>query len=134
MTNLIISIIINIAVSNAPPPQATNYLLCVTNQVISADTNKLVVSDLAEELERTQRTNAGLRDLLQRAYEKLAPTDPVARVALEMFPTNHPSRITEWVGEPAVHVKNPWGPSIGWLPDTEMGLRSDGVMVWRRKQ
>lgn len=40
---------------------------------------------------------------------------------------------TEWVGHPMISDNAPYTPSQGWLSNIEMGLRSDGVVVWRKK-
>lgn len=40
---------------------------------------------------------------------------------------------TEWVGHPMISDNAPYTPSQGWLSNIEMGLRSDGVIVWRKK-
>jgi hypothetical protein len=38
---------------------------------------------------------------------------------------------TEWVGHPMVSDNAPYTPSEGWLSNVEIGLRSDGVVVWK---
>lgn len=42
-----------------------------------------------------------------------------------------PSTTTEWIGHPVVSNNDPYTPSQGWIPRVEIGLRSDGVVVWR---
>lgn len=41
---------------------------------------------------------------------------------------------TDWVGCPMVSYDDQWSPRQGWLPTVEMGLRSDGVVVWRERK
>lgn len=38
----------------------------------------------------------------------------------------------EWAGNPAVRTGDAWISNVGWLPDYEIGMRSDGVVVWRK--
>ncbi len=44
---------------------------------------------------------------------------------------------TVWIGKVVVAVPNGvdpyWGPSIGYINDLELGLRSDGVCVLRKR-
>ena len=40
---------------------------------------------------------------------------------------------TEWTGcEVAIATGDQWFKSVGWLNGIELGLRKDGVVVWRR--
>lgn len=61
-----------------------------------------------------------------------ARTPPEMIISLDdiRYRSNH---ITiEWVGTIAVaNLKDPYAPTLGWLRGFELGLRSDGVMVWR---
>jgi hypothetical protein len=40
----------------------------------------------------------------------------------------------DWIGHPMVSDNDPYTPSEGWIPGIEIGLRSDGVVVWRKKK
>lgn len=40
---------------------------------------------------------------------------------------------TEWVGCPMVSNDDPWTPTTGWIANYQIGFRSDGVVVWRKK-
>ena len=42
-----------------------------------------------------------------------------------------PALETNWVGCPMVSDNDPYTPSEAWLPNVEMGLRSDGVVIWK---
>ena len=35
-----------------------------------------------------------------------------------------------WIGCPSVSNNDNYTPSTGWLPDFQIGLRDDGVVVW----
>ena len=37
-----------------------------------------------------------------------------------------------WIGHPMVSDNDPYTPSSGWLPGYQIGLREDGVVVWRK--
>lgn len=39
----------------------------------------------------------------------------------------------EWVGLVAVGNDDPYWGNVGWLPGIQLGLRDDGVIVWRKK-
>ena len=37
-----------------------------------------------------------------------------------------------WIGHPMVSNNDPYTPSQAWLPQYQIGFRSDGVVVWRK--
>ena len=37
----------------------------------------------------------------------------------------------EWIGHPMISDNDPYTPSNAWLPGVQIGLRKDGVVVWR---
>ncbi len=37
----------------------------------------------------------------------------------------------EWIGHPMISDNDPYTPSQGWLSTVQIGLRSDGIVVWR---
>lgn len=39
-----------------------------------------------------------------------------------------------WIGKPVISDDDKWAPSYKWLPCIDMGLRSDGVMVWKNSE
>ncbi len=55
---------------------------------------------------------------------------PVTSIEISKPP--EPLKI-EWVGHPMVSDNHPYTPSQGWIPSVEIGLREDGVVVWRKK-
>lgn len=40
---------------------------------------------------------------------------------------------TQWIGLIVTASENEYSKTFSFLPDTEIGLRSDGVVVWRTK-
>ena len=59
----------------------------------------------------------------------------LAAVASSVLFSGEPSKLTtEWVGCPMVSNDDKYMPSRGWLPTVEIGLRSDGVVVWRDRK
>lgn len=40
----------------------------------------------------------------------------------------------DWVGHPMISDNDEYAPSMGWIPTIEIGLREDGVVVWRIKK
>ena len=40
---------------------------------------------------------------------------------------------TNWVGLVAVGNDDPYCGNVGWLQDIQLGLRGDGIVVWRSK-
>ncbi len=56
----------------------------------------------------------------------------VACIALFSGCATKPS--VNWVGCPVVSNDDQWSPSQAWLSSVEMGLRSDGVVVWRTRK
>lgn len=38
---------------------------------------------------------------------------------------------TIWIGHPVVSDNHKYTPTQGWLPGYQIGLREDGVVVWR---
>jgi hypothetical protein len=53
---------------------------------------------------------------------------------VSLFSGCEPEKKIEWVGCPMVSNDDRWTPSQGWLPNVEMGLREDGVVVWRKRE
>jgi hypothetical protein len=48
-----------------------------------------------------------------------------------------PRLTTEWIGHPSVQVDHPQYQNVNWtahLPNVDIGLRSDGVVVWRESK
>ncbi len=44
---------------------------------------------------------------------------------------------TTWVGHPVIQQDHPQFQNVNWqahLPNCDMGLRSDGVVVWRERK
>lgn len=41
---------------------------------------------------------------------------------------------TNWIGHPVVSDNDRYTPSQGWLTGVQVGLRSDGVVVWRKAE
>lgn len=41
-------------------------------------------------------------------------------------------RTTNWVGEVAVGAGDKYFHQVGWLPEYQLGLVSDGTVVWRK--
>lgn len=39
-----------------------------------------------------------------------------------------------WIGCPMVSDNDPFTPSQGWISSIEIGLREDGIVVWREKK
>jgi len=39
-----------------------------------------------------------------------------------------------WIGHPMVSDNDPWTPSQGWISSVEIGLREDGIVIWREKE
>lgn len=66
----------------------------------------------------------------QREVEKI-----LERVRLMESTLISTTTTVEWVGHPAVRVDHPQYQNVNYpahLPDVEMGLRSDGVIIWRQ--
>jgi hypothetical protein len=36
-----------------------------------------------------------------------------------------------WIGHPMVSDDDPYTPSQGWISSIEIGLREDGIVIWR---
>lgn len=39
-----------------------------------------------------------------------------------------------WIGHPMVSDNDPYTPSQVWMPGYLIGLRADGVVVWKKKE
>lgn len=64
--------------------------------------------------------------------EQVVPTPTPWPNALGVVLSGPPKPLDiEWVGHPMISDSDPFTPSEGWLPGVEIGLRSDGVVVWR---
>ena len=41
---------------------------------------------------------------------------------------------TTWIGPPAVGNNDPYQGAVGWIKGVEIGLREDGMVIWREEK
>ena len=75
----------------------------------------------------SSQTNGTIRPL-ETSPERIAQL----MAEFETFRTNIST--TEWIGCPMTSDDDKYTPRQGWVASVEIGLRSDGIVVWRARK